>query len=184
MAAKKLTDTVVRNARPSTTRYELTDGKSVGLVLRITTRGIKTWAVRFYLRGRQQRITLGKYPAVSLASAREQAARITSRVQRGEDPGGKKVVGKPIGNETVTDLVNSWRELHALVKNRPATVASYEGIAKGIILPAIGSLAVRSVTTRDLALLLTTEAARLLAKGKRGTQANHVGSHPRSSSFW
>jgi integrase len=174
MASKKLTDTVVRNARPSITRYELTDGKSVGLVLRVTPRGIKTWAVRFYLRSRQQRFTLGKYPAMSLASAREQAARITSGVQRGEDPGGKKVVGTPVGNETVADLVTSWRELHALVKNRPATIASYEGIAKSIILPAIGSMPVRSVTTRDLALVLSTEATRLLAKGKRGTQANRT----------
>lgn len=168
-----LTDTKVRNARSQAKRYELTDSKSQGLVLRITPKGRKIWAVRYYFEGRQYRITIGVYPTCSLVRAREKAAQIQAKIQTGEDPSGKR---RPIilSGETVADLIQAWRERHALVKNKPRTIQAYDGIARTIILPIVGHLRVREVRTRDLAELIAGEAARLRAKGKRGTQANRA----------
>src|SRR5688572_20370819 len=140
MALVRLTDTVVRSARPSKTRYELTDRKSQGLVLRVTPRGEKIWAARYYYRGKQCRATLGNYPDVSLAAARERAAQIRSIVQQGEDPiAAKKKAAEALKyGETVADLVRAWRERHALLKNRSRTIEAYDSIARRVILPAIG----------------------------------------------
>jgi integrase len=97
-------------------------------------------------------------------------------VQQGEDPiAAKKKAAEALKyGETVTDLVRAWRERHALLKNRCRTIEAYDSIARRVILPAIGSALVRGIRTRDLAELLTAEASRLRAKGKRGTQANRT----------
>jgi hypothetical protein len=64
----------VERAKPSAGLVELRDAKSSGLALRITPTGAKSWTLRCRLpSGVQRRISLGKYPGVSLAKARDRA---------------------------------------------------------------------------------------------------------------
>jgi integrase len=60
-----------------------------GFGLRVTDRGAKSWVVMFRLGGRKmpkRRLTLGSYPKLSLAEARERAREALSQVARGCDP--------------------------------------------------------------------------------------------------
>ncbi len=59
-----LTDTAVRQAKPSGKNYTLRD--SGGLALFVGPKGAKQWHFRCYWLGKQARISLGVYPAVSL----------------------------------------------------------------------------------------------------------------------
>ena len=63
-----LTDTAIRQAKPSGKNYTLKD--SGGLALFVGPKGAKQWHFRFYWLGKQARISLGVYPAVSLKDAR------------------------------------------------------------------------------------------------------------------
>ncbi|AGI26486.1 phage integrase [Pseudomonas sp. ATCC 13867] len=64
-----LTDSTVRTAKPREKLYRLSD--TLGLSLEITTTSSKLWRFRYRFAGKPKMISLGPYPAVTLAKARE-----------------------------------------------------------------------------------------------------------------
>ena len=67
-----LTDLQVKKMAPHKRRYEILDGK--GLYIRVMPSGTKSWIFRYLFDGRPRRMTLGGYPGVTLAAAREKHA--------------------------------------------------------------------------------------------------------------
>lgn len=65
----KLNDTKCRNAKPDSKAYKLFDGG--GLYLEVTSNGSKLWRVKYRYLGKEKRLSLGAYPLVTLAEARE-----------------------------------------------------------------------------------------------------------------
>lgn len=63
-----LTDAVCRKAKPQTKPYKLTD--SSGLVLLVNPSGSLWWRLRYRFDGKEQMLSLGTYPEVSLKMAR------------------------------------------------------------------------------------------------------------------
>ena len=63
-----LTDTQIRNAKPSEKDQSLNDGK--GLSLLVKAKGGKWWRFRYRYAGKPKLLSLGTYPEVSLADAR------------------------------------------------------------------------------------------------------------------
>jgi hypothetical protein len=63
-----LTDTAIRALKPKSVRYSRSDER--GLVLEVFPTGGMLWHYRYRLNGRQERVTLGRYPALSLKLAR------------------------------------------------------------------------------------------------------------------
>jgi integrase len=73
----KLTDRYVQSATaPDAGRSEIGDLLCPGLYLRTTATGAKSWAIVARLGGRVQRVTLGRYPVITLAQARQETLRI------------------------------------------------------------------------------------------------------------
>ena len=64
-----LTDTKVRNAKPKEKDYRLADGH--GLYLFVTTGGAKLWRWRYRFSGKEQVMSFGAYPGISISAARE-----------------------------------------------------------------------------------------------------------------
>ena len=83
---RPLSATEVQKAKPASKDYELFDGQ--GLTLFVRTTGKKIWRFRYKRPGTVSRttITLGHYPAMSLASARVQHAEHLALLVRGLDP--------------------------------------------------------------------------------------------------
>lgn len=52
----------VKNAKPASATYKLTDGN--GLSLQVSPFGIKTWHYRYRHKGREKVLTLGRYPEI------------------------------------------------------------------------------------------------------------------------
>lgn len=69
--AKKLTDTAIRNAKPQTKPYKIAAGR--GLHLQIKPDGSKFWIFRYRFNFKENSISMGRYPDVSLAKAEERA---------------------------------------------------------------------------------------------------------------
>src|SRR5690349_2650746 len=90
---KRLTDAYLRAlTAPPHGRLIVPDKAVEGLSLRITSKGARSWLVRYRPRRQKQRaIVLGPYPTkpgdpgVSLADARRRAAAIVSAAKRGVD---------------------------------------------------------------------------------------------------
>ena len=68
---QKLTDTAIRTAKPKEKPWKLTDGG--GLYLLVNPTGGKLWRLKYRFEGKEKRISLGVYPAVSLKEARLKA---------------------------------------------------------------------------------------------------------------
>ena len=67
-------------------RTDYQDTKAKGLQLRITSSGIKTLSVLRRINGTLERITLGRYPDMTIEQARQRAAEIGIAIANGVNP--------------------------------------------------------------------------------------------------
>lgn len=79
-----LTNTAIANAKPQAAQYRMADGD--GLSLLVMPTGAKLWRFRYRWLGKERMISLGKYPEVSLADAREKCREARKTVSQGIDP--------------------------------------------------------------------------------------------------
>jgi integrase len=79
-----LTDTAVRNAKPKDRPYTLADGGA--LYLFVMPSGAKLWRYRFRWLGKQQTYSIGAYPIVGLADARQERDRARELLSKNIHP--------------------------------------------------------------------------------------------------
>jgi Arm DNA-binding domain len=109
----KLTDIAIRSYQPRAAQYSIGDAACPGLCIRITPKGVKSFAYAYRNKatGKVQWLTIGRYPDVPLAQARELAndARKTAalggtplapKVQRAEAQ--KKLRPTPTSSRSIT----------------------------------------------------------------------------------
>jgi hypothetical protein len=92
VANPPLTDNFIKAlTAPAGKRIEIFDQKITGLVLRVSEQGRKTWVVRYRTEnGRQPRFTIGTYPTLKLADARDEALKLLAQVKTGDDPASQR----------------------------------------------------------------------------------------------
>ncbi len=79
-----LTDAKLRSLKPRTKPYQAADGG--GLFVEVMPGGALPWRWRYRLHGKQEKVTLGEYPAYSLADARQWREDCAALVARGVSP--------------------------------------------------------------------------------------------------
>lgn len=84
MPTNVLSDHKCRLAKPAEKPQKLFDGH--GLYLYVAPAGSKTWRVAYRLDGKQQTETLGPYPLLTLAEARERRDVLRRKLLDGENP--------------------------------------------------------------------------------------------------
>jgi hypothetical protein len=64
----------------------------VGLSVRVTAKGVQSFSYRYRnAAGRKQRVTVGRYPALSLRDARKLALAKGGEAAKGDDPAERKL---------------------------------------------------------------------------------------------
>ncbi|HDR9100771.1 TPA: tyrosine-type recombinase/integrase [Burkholderia vietnamiensis] len=119
-----LTDVAVRAAKPREKSYKLADGQ--GMYLEIMPNGSKYWRLKYRIDGKEKRMALGVYPAVTLLAARKARDEIKDQLRAGLDPSHEKKRVKaqrsldrvnsfePIAREWHEQRKQSWSEGHAV----------------------------------------------------------------------
>lgn len=80
-----LNDTKIKSLKPKDKEYKVADGD--GLYLHVTPTGSKIWKMRYRVgKGATSTLSIGKYPAVTLAHARKEREHISHQVAIGEKP--------------------------------------------------------------------------------------------------
>ena len=79
-----LTDTQIKKVKAGEKPVKLFDGD--GLFLNVMPTGSKIWRVAYRVDGKQKTVTVGKYPAVTLAQAREKCAEARKLLAADVDP--------------------------------------------------------------------------------------------------
>ena len=126
------------------------------LGLRVAPSGRKTWFVMYRASGRLRRYTLGTYPAVSLADARQRATDARHSVAHGGDPA--RHARKARHAPTVAELGAQYLDLYAKVQKK-----SWREDARYLatdVLPAWGQRQAADVRRRDVVVLLDQIVAR------------------------
>ncbi|UXZ53952.1 integrase arm-type DNA-binding domain-containing protein [Halomonas sp. 7T] len=138
--AKRI-QSLVREAKPG--RY----GDGNGLYLMIPKAGAAYWMCRYTFAGKRRGMTLGKYPHLSLAEAREQVVETQRAIRNGTDPLTERKREEKISISTVQDLFDDWyQDLEKRLKHPKIPKRLFERD----IAPAIGSLTLDSVTPMDV----------------------------------
>ena len=117
-----LTDSAIRNAKPSAKYARLFDGG--GLYLEVSPAGGKLWRFKYRFGGKEKRLALGAYPAVSLASARDRRDQARKLLAEVIDPGAQRKAEKAaraglaantfeaIAREWIDNRKAGWSESH------------------------------------------------------------------------
>jgi len=118
-AINKITDAKIRGlSRPKERAFLFEEGTGFGL--RLEPSGTKSFVIWYRFNGKQDGVTLGRYPKLSLSGARARVIKIKQKLERGEDP---RIVIKETRRAnrnfyTVEDLCDEYVERHAKVKKK------------------------------------------------------------------
>lgn len=80
-----LTVVAVKNAKPKEKAYKLADER--GLYLLVNPNGSKLWKLKYRFAGIEKKLSLGAYPEITLASARDQREEARRQLANNIDPG-------------------------------------------------------------------------------------------------
>ncbi|MHC9242531.1 tyrosine-type recombinase/integrase [Pseudomonas aeruginosa] len=95
-----LTDTALKALKPKDKTYTVSDDR--GLYLEVFPTGGMVWRYRYRLNGKYEKLTLGKYPALTLKNARLMRDGASQMAAIGESPAQKKQRAKVAGPEDAT----------------------------------------------------------------------------------
>jgi integrase len=129
---KTLNDRSVKSLKAKDRQYDVRDAATPGLSIRVNANGTKSWSVIVSKGGRRQRITLGRYPNISLANARLMAEERKS--------GGYRVSGsvETVFNQYLEEIKitrRSWRDV--------------EQVARLYMLPLMGDRKIDTISAMD-----------------------------------
>lgn len=165
--ADPLTELKVRNAKPTAKPYTLSDGN--GLSLLVSPAALKTWQVRYRLADgiRPAPATIGHYPLMSLAEARNRAVEIQRDAKLG-----KATVGTRKARQEASATVSAVQAAEMLAKEQaeqatfravsgrwlsekrpswaPATYSKACLVVDSHLVPKLGDADMRTLETKDV----------------------------------
>lgn len=153
--AKALTTKAVENVKPNPgKRVEIPDPALVGLYLVVQPSGAKSWAVRYRHAGKSKKLTLGKWPVMGIAEARQTATEALQNIERGDDPAAEKAAAKAarsdpayVDRDVFRHVVDSFLTRHASRNRRADDVAA---MFRREVLARWGDMRIQEITKRDV----------------------------------
>lgn len=146
-----LTDVKIRKLKPQSKEYKAFDEK--GLYLVVTPKGKLLWKHKIYFEGKEQKLSHGPYPEVTLKAAREKRDQARSDAANGIDPCHKKKaqkIARHLGHENNFEGIaiewhikfsDKWTEEHGK--------RLLERLKKDIF-PWIGKRPIAEITAQEL----------------------------------
>lgn len=149
-ALNKLTDAQARNAKPNKDTgkaSKISDGG--GLTLLVKEVG-KYWQLRYRFLGKEQTLSLGVYPQVSLAQAREARDKAKTQLKEGINPSAQKRSAQMLESveDTFEYVALEWLELNK--SNLAGSTYQKSLWLLELLFPSIGGKPIRTLTPKDM----------------------------------
>jgi hypothetical protein len=154
----QLTDRFCASAKSTGVQTDYFDESVSGLALRVTSRGTKAWT--FLYGTPRRRVTLGRYPSLSLAGARARALEVKD--------------GRSAG--TIAALA----EVYLKSASGKRSAKEIERRLRKDVLPIIGHIPLRELHRRDITRVLDSKSSAPIAASTR----NHWSAKRALSRFW
>lgn len=178
----KLTDVQIQSWKKAGKPVAIADGD--GLTFTLSAKGTAAWTLRYYLAGKRKELTLGRYPDMSLAKAREIASAKRVEIQQGVDVAAQKRHADQEAARawTFRRLTEDYFDKGAK-KLSAATITGRTQQLRDYVYPKIGHLAAADVTPADIVGIVEATAgrslhvARLVMVGIRMVFAHGIARH-------
>jgi integrase len=164
MPKRALSDLIVKRAKPPTNgQVDIFDAGYPGFALRVSYGGGKSWVYFYRIGGRLRRRSLGTYPAVTLAEARQLWRDAKHQVSLGRDPGWQRA-----SDLNFESVAREWLKRDQADKRSLKEVTR---IVEKELIPEWGQRSIRDIRRHDILVLsdriadrgATTMARRVMA---------------------
>lgn len=149
-----LTDKTLQGLKPKDKTFTVADGR--GLYVEVLPTGGIAWRYRYRLGGKVEKLSLGKYPDLTLKNARTLRDQAANEVALGRSPAKLKQMRKTgagaAEDVTVADFGERFFK-EVVSKDRKDVTIPRRYFDKAIV-PAIGTKPVRDVTTEDVRAII------------------------------
>ncbi len=133
----RLSEFTLRKAKPKEKAYRLSDGG--GLHLLVQTNGSKLWQMRYRHLGKENVLSFGPYPLVTLAEAREKRDVAKKQLINGTDPAAQKrldkIAAETAARRTFGLLADEYIERMVAKGAAEGTVTKTEWLLKNLAAP-------------------------------------------------
>jgi len=164
-----LTEIKLRSLRPRDALYRVAD--NAGLAVEVPLSGALRWRYRYRFGGKAKMLSLGTYPAVSLAQARLRRDSARAQLAQGIDPSAERQAGKQATIEANVPVPTfHWVSEQWMGRQDVAavTAAKSRWILESFLYPDLGSRPIGEIVDRDvLDALRKVEATGRLETAKR-----------------
>jgi integrase len=157
-----LSPSVIQNAKPPEGgRIVLKDRQVVGLVCRVSSSGTATFSVYKRINGSPpERITIGRFPSISVKVARRLASKIIGEIAEGKNPAKvKRILKREL---TFNELFYEFLEKHSKIKKRTwkSDLSQYNLYLKD----TIGRLRLSHITKSHINSIIVDATCRVKSK--------------------
>jgi integrase len=163
-----LTDTQIRNTKPTVKPARLYDGR--GLYLEVAPAGGKWWRLKYRFDGKEKRLSLGVYPDVGLKDARGRCDDARRLLANGTDPSAnRKAVKATRAGQALNSfevVTREWFNKHSVnwVEGHSSRIIR---LFERDIFPWIGSRPIADITAPDLLAIIRRIEPRALETAHR-----------------
>jgi integrase len=113
--------------------------------------GVKSWAVRYRHANKTRKLTLGSWPAIDLATARDLGSKALRRVAEGYDPAGEKIAKASLATDIVEHVIDDFIRRYVQHKR---TAYEIERILRLDVVPRWRGRRIGDITRRDVIALV------------------------------
>lgn len=131
----RLTVKAVAAAKPQAREYTIWDALLAHFGVRVQPSGVKSFIVQTRVRGRMRKVTLGRFPELSLDAARREGAAVLARLWGGEDVTPPRKARAPV----FRDFAARYRERRRH-RWKPSSLATFDIYLRARLMPAFGRL--------------------------------------------
>lgn len=151
MRHNTLSDKEIKNAKPRNVAYKLGDGE--GLFLHVTPQGYKHWRMKYHFDKKERLLTIGPYPEITLAEARERRFIARKQIANGVDP---IAAIRELKRQQVAEAENSFQRVAlGWHEKKCSSWTPYYGKQvkqrfEKDIFPKLGHKPIHTITTKDM----------------------------------
>jgi Arm DNA-binding domain len=159
---------IEQTIKPADIRREYPDGLLAARYLVVQPSGAKSWAVRYRHAGRPAKMTLGAYPAVTIAKARELGRDVIIAAKQGRDPGKERKAERRKAEQAAENTLEAIAEEYltrecgmerdakgkATFKGRLRSAPEREAALTRLVYPKLGSRQIGDIKRSEIVSLL------------------------------
>ena len=159
--AKALTDVAVRNYKPKDKPYKVAAGRGLHLLVKPT--GAKFWVFRYRYEGKENSLSMGRYPDISLADAEEKVRESHKSIAKGIDPSDNRKEIKAENQANKTNTFEKWADKWWQNWHKDKSPRHADYVMRRLqadIFPSIGKLPINEIEAHEVVATIKAIAER------------------------